>query len=143
MDHATAIAIAKTIAKGLDLEPGTYPIDATVTLRVTGAVQRQKDVEYIPTTSIPLKATLALVLKRAGFQRERAIELLVGAMTEALKAEKNGADVIGDADLIAEAEKMVRERITEKLPKKKRKGATKVTAVVTEVTPATETVETT
>lgn len=129
-------AIVKGMGDLPDLVPGNYDIDETLTIHVSGSVKRAEDGKYTPTTSIPVKATLALVLHLAGFQRERAMELLVEAMTKALAESKQATPEI--EALLADVEtanKRVLASIA-KLPKAPRKGATTVDTTVEVVEPA-------
>ena len=133
MNNATKIALAKLLAKevdGLDLPVGNVEVDKVVTLHVKAGITRRKDGEYTPTVSVPLKATMALLLARMGFQRDVASKLLVEVMTEALKADKLADE--GIVNLLADVDaamEMVQE-ITDALPKERRKGATVVSGSV-------------
>lgn len=110
--------------------PGVHDIDAVLQLRVTGTVAKADDVEYTPTVDIPLLSTLALVLEKAGFMREKAKALLVEAMTEALELEEKGSELVAErVKNIEEAMAHVRE-VTGALPKKTKSGATKVNVEV-------------
>ena len=131
MNDALQVAIAKIIAKDLpELATGSYEIDQTVTLHVKGTVKKGADCEYTPTVSVPLKATVALLLNKMGFQRDRAAELLVEAMTEALEWERLGEETIVErlADVDAAMERV--QQITAQIPKQVRKGATSVKGTV-------------
>jgi hypothetical protein len=133
MNDLVTLALAKALAtqtKNVELDAGRHTIDATVTLRVTGEVVKGKDVPYTPTVDIPLIPTLALVLEKAGFQRERAKALLVEAMTEALsKGDKGAVTVTERVKDIEAALAHVRE-VTAALPQKVRAGATTAKVVV-------------
>lgn len=134
MTDAMKAMIAKFIAAGVDLPAGTDEmIDETVTLHVKGTVKRGQDGEYTPTISIPVKATLAILLERMGFQRDYAAELLVECMTQALNEETQAAPIIAERlkDIDA-AEERVR-AVLEALPKATRRGATTMRGTVTVV----------
>lgn len=136
MNLAAKIALEKLLAKEKAvLLPGAYAVDEEVTFRVKAVVKRSEDTEYTPTADIPLKATLALLLSRMGFQRDKAAQMLVDAMNDALRAEKAGDDTI--LPLIAEVDAAM-ERVnamTEKLSKKVRAGQTRVEGTVSILTP--------
>lgn len=121
------LAIVKALdkkAKDVQLEPGRYVIDETISVHVYGELNKFKDEEYTPTADIPLKLALALVLKKAGFQRDKCKEILVSAMKEAIECQTKGEDEIaermGDID---DCMKHVQDIIGE-LPKKTKKGKT-------------------
>ena len=113
-------------AKGFTPEPGRHTVDATVTLKVTGEVVKGEDVPYTPTVDIPLLPTLALVMEKAGFQRERAKSLLVEAMTEALANGEKGAGAVAERVKDIEVAMAHVREVTAALPQKVRTGATKV-----------------
>ncbi|HEY9818671.1 MAG TPA: hypothetical protein V6D20_23120, partial [Candidatus Obscuribacterales bacterium] len=66
-----------------DVGPGTYVVDEVVAFRVTGTVKVGEDESYVPTTSVPTKAALALFMRYSGCTGPRAMEALARAMTEA------------------------------------------------------------
>lgn len=134
MENILALALVKLLDKSVkDLAPGLHRVDETVTLRVTADIRRGDDVQYTPTTSVPLKATLAFMLQRMGLQREAAVALLCEAMTLAIVSETSATDevkaLIKDVDTA-----MTRvESVCTGLPLKTRKGATTVKGTVTVV----------
>lgn len=134
MDQITALAVAKLIApKNVDLPIGSTRIKKTLTIEVDATVNKFADEEYTPTVSIPLKATMAVLLQRMGFQRDRAMELLTEAMTEALKMEKMGEDEI--AKLSANVDEAMERvaAVTAALPKAIRKGKTTIKGTIKEL----------
>ena len=78
-----AAALTKSLKIG-EISPGSHELDLQVTLRVRGTVVKRPATQYTPTISIPLKATLAVLLQRMGCTREAAQDLLVQVMSEAL-----------------------------------------------------------
>lgn len=129
------VALARLLKDQPDLPVGTVEVDETITLRVKATVRRGEDHEYVPTVSIPLKATVALLLAKMGFQRDQASAMLVEAMTEALNADTLGSEAVAahlaDVDLA-----MARvTAITNALPPQTRKGATTVRGTVEVVEP--------
>ncbi len=130
-DHVIVV-LAKHFAKAaekLRLPPGVYPITQLVTLQLVGAVEKAADVEYTPTGEIPLLPVLALLLKRAGVQREASKALLIEVMTEALNADEDARAALEAEVGVMEAMRHVRE-ITGALPKKTKQGATKIAVAV-------------
>jgi len=129
MNDLLKLALAKRLTKdtkGVRLAPGVHNIDETFTVTVTGQVTKGADVNYTPTVDIPLIATLALVLEKSGFMRERSKVILIEAMTEALALGEQGEDFIAERTKdVDEAIQHVSD-ITSQLPKKTKQGATKV-----------------
>lgn len=56
------------------MSPGEHPVDVTV--RVSGYVNVAKDTEKTPTSALLNQEFLMLVLHKAGFMREQAMDLL-------------------------------------------------------------------
>lgn len=131
--------VAKLAKANGPIAPGFYNVDETVTVRLAGTVEKLEDEVYTPTVDIPLKRVMALLLSRMGFQRDKAIEVLVDAMTAALNADLN-ADSFIDTFVkdVDEAMKHV-QSVTAALPPKTRTGKTKVDATLV-VAPATVTI---
>ncbi len=131
--------IAKLAKANGPIQPGSYNVDETVTVRVAGTVEKLEDELYTPTVDIPLKRVMALLLARMGFQRDKAMDALVDAMTAALNADMN-ADPFIDAMMkdVDEAMKHV-QSVTAALPPKTRTGKTKVDATLV-VAPAAVTI---
>ena len=99
--------------------PGKYPVDMQVNIK--GTMKVGEDSEYIPTVHIPMKATLAFLLKRMGFQRDAAVAMLAEAMKEALNSNEESEEAIAALATVAESEKMVTEMLGS-LPKAKKQG---------------------
>lgn len=117
-------------------------IDEVVTIRIRGTVKKAKDTTRIPTTSIPLKVAMALLLEKAGYgreaQRQEAMHLLIEAMTEALEDGWETNDSV--AERIKDIDKAM-ERVQSglaQLPPVDVNGAVKVNVTVEEL-PATAT----
>ena len=127
------LALASVFKSKESLPPGIYEINRTVTLQISGTVEKAEPEEYTPTEKIPLLATLALVLEKSGFTREWSKGILIDAMKEAMafdeKADGPVKDRIKD---IAAAMAHVKE-VTAALPKDIREGKTFVCCVVNEL----------
>ena len=130
MNNVTILALEKLVAtlkSKESLDVGNYSVDELITVHVKGTVKKFPDEVYTPTVSVPLKATMAVLLHLMGFQRERAAELLVKAMTTALNQ-----DVEADTEIksllnhVDNAMAKVSE-ITSTLPPQTRTGKTTVT----------------
>lgn len=136
MNPVTIIALAKhfeKLAKCIKLPPESFhTIDERVVLDVWGTVSRARDVQYTPTSDIPLVPALALVLQKAGFQRENAKALLIEVLTECINADEKAREALIEKTGVAEAIQHVRD-ITSALPKKTKAGATTSACHVTEV----------
>ena len=133
MTQATIVALAKyfeKLAKKVRLPAGEHTIEEHITLTVNGTVVKAEDVEYTPTSDIPLVPALALLLRRCGaLTREGAKDILIDVLTEAIEANEPARESL-------EAEKDVKaaiahvQDITSALPKKTKQGATKVVVEV-------------
>lgn len=136
MNDLLRVALAKLLekeTKNVKLPVGVHTVDQTVVLKLKGEVTKGKDVQYTPTVDIPMLPTLALVLEKAGFQRERSKALLIEAMTEALALGEQGSEHVAErVKDIETAMGHVRE-VTGALPKKTKSGATKVEVELEEV----------
>jgi hypothetical protein len=135
MDDLIRVALAKEFKEIRITTPGVHEIDETVTLHIKGTVTRNKDYMRAPTVSIPLKATLALALQKAGFQREHIKRILIESMQEALALGEQAEGIILErlAD-VDEAMTHVADAI-KNLGKVPTAGGTKVDVTITEVAP--------
>jgi hypothetical protein len=131
LDPATLAAIAKLVADAAkatrdDLAPGTYPVDAVVTLCLDGEVKVSADTEKAPTCSIPLLPALALLAKRMGCQRDNALTILREVMIEAISLGKDATTELLQETGVADIEAQIKEEVIAKLPKTPVKGSVKV-----------------
>ncbi len=119
----TALANALAV-DGVKLDVGHHEVDFKVLVHVTGSITKLKDTSKTPTVSIPLKATLALALQKAGVQRENITRILTEAMTEALNMGKKGEETIKEqlADVEAAMKRVT--AVTSALPKTPVSGKT-------------------
>jgi hypothetical protein len=135
-DPATLAALDKgldRLARDLKLQPGNYPVDAVVTLLILGDVTKDRDSEYTPTADIPLLPTIALLLQRAGFTRDRSMQLLIECASEALAAGGKVGDAIAERLVDAEEALATVRAAAATLPKKSRSGSTRFNGVVREI----------
>ena len=129
--NVTNTAIARCLA-GMDaaktLEPGTYEVDTTVLVRLSATVKKSRDTEATPTTSIPLIPTVALLLEKCGFRRNKVATLLRDAMIEALELNSGTAsECIQERMKDVEAAVVrVKKEVTSALPKVPRSGQCRV-----------------
>ena len=108
-----------------ELPVGTHFVDEVVSVRVRGKVTVSADETYTATTSVPLKAALALFSHYAGFTGEHAQAALVQAMTEAVSGDyKADAALMAQVASVDAAMKRVAqvEKTCKSLPTKTRKG---------------------
>jgi hypothetical protein len=113
--------LAKKLAPedGIKLAAGKYRVQATALVHVDGYLTKSPDGEFTP-TDVPIKAVLAIALKRAGIGPDR-IQAFVGEIAaEAMKADKA---ITKELD---EALEKFKEAIAKTLPKQPRKGALKI-----------------
>jgi hypothetical protein len=116
--------LAKRAAGELDeLPPGRYRVRGLATVRVDCFLSQAAPQEYTPTAKLPLKAILAVALRKAGVKRDAIAELIAKAAATALKA---GDDIAQELEVTEEALKVVEKQITAALPRETRKGAVKV-----------------
>lgn len=128
MNNASAVALKTVLdrlCKTFDLLVGESHVDETLIVRLQGIVVKGADEEYVPTTSIPYKKVMEMFLARMGFQRERAMDILVQSMTDAVNG-VSPADVgLQNYIKVDEVEKIVQNGL-DAMPTKSRKGKTKV-----------------
>jgi hypothetical protein len=120
-----SLALVKAIGEHKLTVAGVYPVKTTLTVELDATVTKGKSENYIPTVDIPLKATLAIVLKKAGFQRENAQRIIIEAMQEALTLDKSAIESMEELSLINQADEHV-QKITAALPTKTRAGKTTI-----------------
>lgn len=131
--------LLKKKQKALEVAPGTYRVEAEMRVKVTAEVKRLEDTKYTPTADIPLIPTMAILLARAGITRETSRKLITEAVRDAVAAGgKVGDELAERVEDLEAAINACKKQLSEDLPKKTRKGATKITGAV-EVQ-ATETV---
>lgn len=123
-ENAIQVAIGKlNAAKGAreSLAVGDYPVDAMV--HVVGYVRVGDDYETTPTTSVPLKETLALFVKYCGVTRNAALAALENAMRDAIEATGKGKGAL--LEMMPELNKIMAqvEATLAKLPPRTCKGA--------------------
>ena len=115
------LAKKKVTEDGPDIEPGSYRVQATATVQVDAFVTQGEGSEYTP-TEVPIKAVLAIALKRAGIGPDRIQGFIAEIAAEAMKADKAIIKPLDDA-LAKFKQALV---ATASGPKKPRKGALKV-----------------
>jgi hypothetical protein len=126
----------------LSLETGTHMIDEIVSFRISGAVEKKEDQFVAPTVSIPWVAAVGLLLEKIGVSSDDAVESLGEAIEEAMTEGKDTErNIQNRMDDVEKAITLVREKLLQQLPKKKRAGSviTKDVVVETIETPATAT----
>jgi len=132
--------LAKLAKAAGPLAPGLYAVDETVTVRVSGTVQKSEDEVYTPTVAIPVKAVLGTLLPRLGATREAAMRVLVEAMTEAVNLDVKGDDTLKARMKDVDAAMAQVESVLDALPPKTRTGKTLVDATLAVVPTAPLTV---
>lgn len=132
IDPIFQVALTSALKSAIDKDardqvgPGVHKdVEMTLTIKA-GEVRIGQDTDKAPTVSIPLKAAMALLIKRMGFQREKAVETLRDVMQEALRLDKDAEKTILAEQGVADAEKMLKEEVLAKLPRTPVKGAVKV-----------------
>lgn len=122
------VALNRALKNVVDAEarsevgPGVHrDIEVSLTVKV-GEMRIAQDTDKAPTASIPVKAALALMLKRMGFQREEAMETLKEVMEQALSFDKSAEKELMAELGVADIEKELKERVLSKLPRTPVKG---------------------
>jgi len=138
MNDVMLVALAKALektAKPIQIAVGEHVINETITLTVQGTVKKGKNHEFTPTVEIPLLTTMALLLEKSGFQRERSKALLIEAMQEALANNADSSEIVAARVRDIEAAMEHVKEVTSALPKKIRNGVTNVNVEIIDVTP--------
>ena len=134
IDPRFALALLNATKKGVDAknaraetEPGVYQgIKMTVDIEVE-EMRVAPDTDKMPTASIPLLTTCALMLQR--FQpndREKALDVFRQVMTQAMDMGKDQQKKLLADSGVSELEKMLKEEIIAKMPRVPVKGAVTV-----------------
>ena len=141
-DDVMAVVVEKAFPQMGDIDPGTYPVDITVsvtdnytqtttTKRVVGAVKKEKDHLIAPTATIPWLTVCARLAISMGATHDNIIHKLREAILSATTGEVDNAIRALDMRVAGSIDQIKRE-LVEGMPKTPRRGSTKVT--ITEVT---------
>ena len=123
----------------LELESGVHNYDDTITIRITGSVQKMDDQFVAPTTSLPTILTLALFWQKCGVTRDHALNMLREAITEALTSGKNkDTEIAARVKDVEKAVESIKRDLIAKLPKQKRAGRVVTKNLTVEVEPVLE-----
>ena len=132
IDPLFSLALQHALKKGLDAKareevgPGVHKnLVMDLTVRV-GEIRIAPDTDKAPTCSIPMLAAMALLVKRMGFQRDKALEVLAEVMQEAINLDKDAKKALMAETGVADAEKALKTGVIAKLPRTPVKGAVKV-----------------
>jgi len=135
LDPIFSLALQHAMKKGLDAKardevgPGVHTgLVMDLTVRV-GEMRIGNDTDKAPTCSIPMLPTLALLLKRMGFQRDKALEMLSEVMEEAISLDKDATKALLAETGVKEAQDLLKKNVIAKLPRTPVKGAVKVSDV--------------
>jgi mannitol-specific phosphotransferase system IIBC component len=141
MNDLISLAIASILEKETkdfkkEIAPGVYAVDTTISVTIKATVKKGEPSEYTPTCDIPLKETLALILEKAGFQRENMMKIIVECMKEAMESKTKGNSIIAERlkDIDVAMERV--STMTEQLPKKSKQGIVTIKGNVTIEEPA-------
>lgn len=139
IDPLFSLALQHAMKKGLDAKareevgPGVHTnLVMDLTVRV-GEMRIGADTDKTPTCSIPMLAAMALLVKRMGFQREKALEVLKEVMEEAINLDKDAKKALLSETGVADAEKTLKKEVISKLPRTPVKGAVKVADVEVDI----------
>lgn len=124
-----SLVVSKLLSKQVadfDVAPGEYDVEGELRLSVRARVRRGKDTTRKPTANIPLLPTMAILLKRAGFKRAKALRLIEECVTEAVT---RGVGVEGELERSVKDLEELMDRLKRdlsSLPKVPRKGSTRI-----------------
>lgn len=125
-----------------DLAPGRHFVDEVLTVRIHGYVEKGEDQMVVPTVSIPLVPTLALLIEKCGINGDDALEILREAITEAISENASKDKKIqGRITHIDKAIASVKKDLIAKLPKMHRSGRVVVKDLEVEVSQQTELID--
>ena len=139
MDNLKGLLAKKWKNETLELEPGVHDFDETLTIRVTGSVQKMDDQFVAPTTSLPTILTLALFWQKCGVTRDHALNMLKEALTEAMTNGKDkDTEIAARVKDVEKAVESIKRDLIAKLPKQKRAGRVVTKNLTIEVEPVCE-----
>ncbi|MCH7685715.1 MAG: hypothetical protein IH899_03380 [Planctomycetes bacterium] len=123
----------------LDLDTGHHEFDDTITIRVTGSIEKMDDQYVAPTTSLPTILTLALFWQKCGVTRDHALNMLKEAVTEAMTNGKDkDTEIAARVKDVEKAVEAIKRDLIAKLPKQKRAGRVVTKNLNIEVEPVHE-----
>jgi hypothetical protein len=139
MENIKALIAKAWKDEELDLDLGRHYFDEVLTVRVSGTVEKQADQLVAPTTSVPLIPTLALFWEKAGITRDRALDMLREAITEAMTegTDKNER-IESHINDVEAAIKAVKDELIAKLPKARRSGKVVTKDLEVEILPVAD-----
>ena len=127
----------------LELEPGHHEFDESITIRVSGSIEKMSDQDIAPTTSLPTILTLALFWQKCGVTGDHALNMLKEAITEARTHGKDkDTEIAARVKDVEKAVESIKRDLIAKLPKQKRAGRVVTKNLTIEVEPVRELEET-
>ena len=139
MDNLKGLLAKAWKNETLELESGVHNYDDTITIRITGSVQKMDDQFVAPTTSLPTILTLALFWQKCGVTRDHALNMLREAITEALTSGKDkDTEIAARVKDVEKAVESIKRDLIAKLPKQKRAGRVVTKNLTVEVEPVLE-----
>lgn len=127
MDNLALVAISELLdGDKKNISPGQHHVEGIYKIKLNAFIKKGEDTEAAPTTSIPFKTVLALMLEKSGATRENLLNMLETCIKEAMD---NGDSIaVKLAERFKELDTSIG-RVTarlKKLPKVPKSGATKV-----------------
>lgn len=123
-------SLSKELKTREAIDCGTHSVSETITLNLAGSLTKNPDETYIPTTEICYKTAIAAMAHYAGFNGDRAIDLIGKALLFAQETNKSSSEYIKAHKDFSSAEEKVQSML-DKMPKKQRTGKTFVKVSVT------------
>ena len=139
MDNLKGLLAKAWKNETLELESGVHNYDDTITIRITGSVQKMDDQFVAPTTSLPTILALALFWQKCGVTRDHALNMLKEAITEAMTNGKDkDTEIAARVKDVEKAVDSIKRDLIAKLPKQKRAGRVVTKNLTVEVEPVLE-----
>lgn len=96
INEVVKAALARAIkVDSTAIDPGDYRLDGTrIIMELSGVLSKGEAEFHVPTTSVPLIASIALALQLMGIQREQFLEKLEIAMNAAMAIDEKGEEFV-------------------------------------------------
>lgn len=124
-ENAIKAAVCKAFKNSSkELEPGSYELDTTITIHVSGTVVKCESEMVAPTHRIPFLSVIALVLEKSGITRDAATRFVREALIETMAdTPESRVDALEERIKdVAEAVSTVKKQVIDQLPRVPKSG---------------------